>query len=209
MPMEPYALPTGPHTRRHGPFGYVDYRTYKDWLRDEFQFRCALCLHREKWERRVWRIFHVDHIIPQSVDESKTCDYENLVYLCDACNESKSDSDLPDPCRHDYSSHYKFEEDGTATPISDFGDLYIEILKLNEDYLVEYRRDLIRKLREFEESAPDLDEDDLLFGLRRYFGYPADMPDLRTMRPKGNTRPAGKNESYFLRLQRNEIDPYY
>ena len=83
------------------------------------------------------------------------------------------------------------------------------MLKLNEPHLVEYRRDLIRKVREFEQLIPDLDEDDLVFGLKRYFGYPADIPDLRTMRPKGNTRPLGKNDSYFLKLQRKEIDPYY
>ena len=61
MAIEPYSLPPGPYTRRHGPSGYLDYGRYKIWLRDEFQFRCVFCMHREKWERRGWRIFHVDH----------------------------------------------------------------------------------------------------------------------------------------------------
>jgi hypothetical protein len=209
MAIEPYALPPGPHMRRHGPYGYVNYKTYKDWLRDEFQFRCVFCMHREKWERRLWRIFHVDHIIPQTVDEAKICDYDNLLYLCDACNESKSDWVIPDPCRHDYSTHYKFDADGSATPLTDSGELYIKVLKLNEDYLVEYRRDLIHKIHEFEEIAPDLDDDDLLFGLRRYFGYPPDIPDLRAYRPKGNTKPQGKDDTYYMKLQRGEISPYY
>ena len=131
------------------------------------------------------------------------------MYLCDACNEAKSDSDLPDPCKYDYSEHYRFGEGGEAKWLTHSGIIYIEVLKLNEDYLVDYRRDWIRKLREFEETLPDLDEADKLFGLKRYFGYPINVPDLRTMRPKGNTRPDGKNHSYFLKLQRNEIDPYY
>jgi hypothetical protein len=209
MALQPYSLSSGPHVRRHGPIGYVDYRTYKIWLRDEFQFRCVFCLHREKWERRGWRIFHVDHIIPQSVDEAKVCDYENLLYLCDACNESKSDWVIPDPCMHDYSADYRFEEDGTAIPISDFGDLYIKALKLNEPHLVAYRRDFLKEIRDFEEIAPELDEDDLLFGLKRWFGYPLDIPDLRSQRPKGNMRPGGRNETYFLQLQQNKIDPFY
>jgi hypothetical protein len=209
MALQPYALPLGPHTRRHGPFGYVDYGTYKIWLRDEFPFRCVFCLHREKWERRGWRIFHVDHIIPQSVDQAKVCDYENLLYLCDACNESKSDWVIPDPCVHDYSADYRFGEDGTAVPISDFGDLYIKVLKLNEPHLVEYRRDFLREIREFEKIAPDLDDDDLIFGLKRWFGYPADAPDLRRQKPKGNTRPGGKHETYYLKLQENRIEPFY
>ena len=38
----PFVYPTSPHPRRHGPAGYEDYDSFKDWLRDEFGFRCAL-----------------------------------------------------------------------------------------------------------------------------------------------------------------------
>lgn len=209
MAMQPYAFPPGPHTRRHGPYGYTDYTAYKDWLRDEFQFRCAFCLHREKWERGGWRDFHIDHIIPQSIDKGKYCTYENLLYSCKSRNVSKSDRVMPDPSRHDYSTNYKFEDDGTATPTSDFGDLYIAVLKLNEPYLVNYRRDWIRQIRMFEELLPDLDEDDRRFGLTRFFGYPDDIPDLRSKRPVGNSKPNGVNDTYFLKLSRVEIEPYY
>jgi hypothetical protein len=34
-----FAYPERPHIRKHSPSGYEDYRSYKDWLRDEFTFR--------------------------------------------------------------------------------------------------------------------------------------------------------------------------
>jgi hypothetical protein len=209
MRIEPYSLPHGPHTRRHGPGGYTDYGTYKEWLRDEFQFRCVFCLHREKWERRGWRAFRIDHIIPQSIDEAKICDYDNLLYTCDACNEFKSDWVIPDPCKHGYSSHYRFEEDGTVVALSDFGKMYIDVLKLDTPYLVTYRRDFLNAIKDFEEAAAELDEEDLTEGLERWFGYPDDIPDLRPLRPKNNSRPDGKHQTYFMKLQGGLISSVY
>jgi hypothetical protein len=43
----PFAYADAPHVRKHGPSGYVRYQSYKDWLRDEFAFRCVYCLERE------------------------------------------------------------------------------------------------------------------------------------------------------------------
>jgi hypothetical protein len=44
-----FRYPMSAHERRHGPRGYQDYRSYKPWLRDEFEFRCVYCLCRERW----------------------------------------------------------------------------------------------------------------------------------------------------------------
>src|SRR5208337_687922 len=64
---EPFAYPTEPHCRRHGPSGYTDYQSYRPWLEDEFSFRCLYCLKRMVWAPTdVWS---VDHIISQ--DEAK------------------------------------------------------------------------------------------------------------------------------------------
>ena len=49
--MQPYKYPDSEHTRRHGPHGYTDYERFREWIRDEFLFRCIYCLHREKWTR--------------------------------------------------------------------------------------------------------------------------------------------------------------
>jgi hypothetical protein len=76
-------------------------------------------------------------------------------------------------------------------------------MKLNESHLVECRRDILREIKDFEEIASDLDEDDLLFGLRRHFGYPPDITDLRTLKPTGNFRLERNHQTCFLRLQKN------
>lgn len=48
--MIPFEYPSAPLVRRHGPVGYLDYSSFRPWLRDEFGFRCVYCLRREQWE---------------------------------------------------------------------------------------------------------------------------------------------------------------
>lgn len=84
---EPFAYPSSPHVRRHGPRGWKDYQRYRPWLRDEFAFRCVYCLEREIW-RDMREAFHIDHLIPQQLQPDLKYDYNNLLYLCPACNVS-------------------------------------------------------------------------------------------------------------------------
>jgi HNH endonuclease len=209
MPSAPFAMPTEPHVRRHGPSGYLHYQTYKDWLRDEFHFRCVYCQHREKWDRLGWRIFHVDHIIPQSVDKSKTLLYDNLVYSCGSCNGFKLDKVLPDPCRVAYGEYYRFDPDGTVTPLSDVGELYIEVLGLAEPHLVDYRKKVFKMFGELEELIAELGAAEVMEELEELLGYPADIPDLRGKKEKHNTKPEGKEQCYYARLERGEIPRFY
>jgi hypothetical protein len=59
----PFAYPDSKHDRQHGPRGYIDYRSYKPWLRDEFMFRCVFCLRRERWlDGHI--SFGVEHLKP-------------------------------------------------------------------------------------------------------------------------------------------------
>jgi hypothetical protein len=93
-----FEYPTSPHARRHGPAGYKDYSSYRDWLRDEFTFRCVYCLHREQWTSRG-ATFHVEHFIPASVDPDGEREYSNLLYACTTCNQTKEAIlGLPNPC---------------------------------------------------------------------------------------------------------------
>ena len=62
-----FEYPISPHVRRHGPAGYKDYNSFRDWLRDEFTFRCVYCLHREQWGSRGVA-FHIEHFIPSVTD---------------------------------------------------------------------------------------------------------------------------------------------
>jgi hypothetical protein len=209
MALAPFAMPSGPHARRHGPFGYAVHGTYKDWLRDDFQFRCVFCLEREKWDRRGWRRFRIDHIIPQSIDPTKITLYENLLYVCDCCNEFKSDWVLPDPCKIAYNEHYVFDDDGSAKALSDVGEMWIEISGLNSSFLVDYRRKWLYVLKQCTEASADLDEPDQTEELRKWFGYPDDAPDLRRSRPKGNSNAGSENSCYYVRLKNEEISPIY
>ena len=94
-----FEYPMGPHLRRHGPEGYTDYDSYRDWLRDEFVFRCVYCLHREQWYSRGGT-FNVEHFIPVAVDPNGRCEYTNLLYACLTCNIAKQDIlGVPDPCQ--------------------------------------------------------------------------------------------------------------
>ncbi len=98
-----------PHARKHGPAGYGTYDSYREWLRDEFLFRCVYCLHRERWYGRVGT-FHIDHFVPVSVTAAGICSYDNLVYACATCNEAKrAIGGLADPCEVSLQAVYGLE----------------------------------------------------------------------------------------------------
>ena len=86
-------------TRRHGPEGYTNYRSYRNWLRDEFAFRCVYCLHREQWYGRSGT-FDLDHFVPTAADPEGELLYTNLLYAWRTCNRAKQAVlGLPDPVR--------------------------------------------------------------------------------------------------------------
>src|SRR5436305_11449934 len=97
-----------PHQRKHGP-KYTDYKSYKDWLRDEFTFRCVYCLERERWYPNGHAGFGVDHVLPkgQPQYEHLSCYYPNLVYACNRCNSAKRDRILIDPCEVAFAEHLR------------------------------------------------------------------------------------------------------
>ena len=110
--MNGFQYPAQPHVRRHGPAGYSDYESYRDWLRDEFLFRCVYCLHREQWPSRG-TAFHIDHFIPVASSASGICEYTNLLYACAACNEAKSAIlGIPDPCQIAFGDCLRIASDG-------------------------------------------------------------------------------------------------
>ncbi len=94
--MTPFQYPGAPHRRRHGPRGYADLQSFRPWLRDEFDFRCVYCLLREQWGR-MRAGFALDHFLPVSVRPEYQGRYDNLLYACIACNQTKGSAVLPDP----------------------------------------------------------------------------------------------------------------
>ena len=143
---DPFAYPKTPHVRRHGPYGYKEYESYRDWLRDEFSFRCVFCLSREQWGlvRGMWDI---DHFAPQHNHPQRKLDYENLLYACHTCNSTKSDQIVPDPCEIAFGECIEVHEDGTISALNENGERLIDRLRLdNEDY-TRARRLIITTLR--------------------------------------------------------------
>lgn len=200
MTPHPLAYPQTPHARKHGPFGYKDYESFREWLRDEFSFRCVFCLTREQWglARGAWDI---DHFIPQSRDPSRTLSYENLLYVCRTCNTTKSAHYVPDPCAVAFGRCLKVNDDGTITALNEDGELLIEILRLDNDDYTSFRRRIIRTLQ----SLAQHDWDAFIMWMR----YPDNLPDLSKYRPPGNTRPDGVHDTFFARRMRGELEDIY
>ena len=121
--MQGFEYPATPHVRRHGPAGYRDYESYRDWLRDEFLFRCVYCLDREQWNGRKVG-FHIEHFIPVARDDSRQLDYGNLLYACASCNTAKSNIvGLPDPCCISFADCICIKNDGHIEAFNKTGDL--------------------------------------------------------------------------------------
>src|SRR5947207_15026589 len=120
MSAMPFIVADAPHVRKHGPGGYERYQTYKDWLRDEFTFRCVYCLERERWYPNGHAAFGVDHLKPKGVAEYAhlICVYENLVYACNQCNSSKQDTLLLNPWVEVLAEHLNVGDNGELTGIT-------------------------------------------------------------------------------------------
>lgn len=199
--MECYKFPSIPHVRRHYPSGYKSYGRYRDWLRDEFAFRCVYCLHREQWCNRGL-FFEIDHFLPVSIDPDGELEYTNLVYACAACNRAKSNlTGLPDPCRESFGECLRLKNDGSFQPINDSGKAIVDILQLNDGETVKQRFRWIRMLRAIQRQDPQL--------FRELMSYPDNLPDLRTNRAPRNLRPSSAQNCYFVLRQKDELPAVY
>lgn len=199
---DPFAYPATPIKRKRGPLGYQNYDSYREWLRDDFAFRCVFCLRREQWE--IMRAtFAIDHFIAQCRDSNKILDYDNLLYICGSCNSAKSNHFLCDPCEVALGKCLVVHNDGTIIATNEDGQALIEILRLdNEDY-TQYRYRTIRTIRALAEVG---DKEILLLWLC----YPKNLPDLTQLRPPGgNKRPEGIGESHYARRFRGELPDIY
>ncbi len=200
MAIMPFEFELGVHVRRHGPHGYATYPPYRDWLRDEFCFRCVFCLKRELWGIRL-NSFHIDHFIPQVIAPQLGCTYDNLLYLCATCNSVKNDLEIPDPCAVSLADSLRFLNTGEAQWLNESGELIVELLHLNADDNVRFRKmifDTMNGLR------PDM-EDEIL---SQWLGFPPDLPNLST-RHAENSRPGGIKQSHYERNLRNELPARY
>ena len=193
----PFAYPSSPHTRLHGPQGYVNYQQYKPWLRDEFSFCCVYCLERENWHPNLDSSFSVDHFEAKVLVPEKLTDYDNLVYACLRCNSFKQDTTVfLNPAEVAFSDHFLIESDGHILGLTTEGQDLIDLLDLDGELAVRLREEILIVLS-LKHKLPNDRDVDRLFQLK--FGYPPDefLPDLTSLRPpKGNIRIDGVKNSY-------------
>lgn len=201
--MQGFEYPTEPHTRRHGPEGYRDYASYRDWLRDEFTFRCVYCLTREQWYNRA-AAFNIEHFIPVTVNPLGKCEYTNLLYACATCNNAKRDIlGVPDPCHVAFADCVRVRSDGRIESLNDNDDgkALVEKLCLNSDKNLRFRSRWMRMLQAFAATHPGLYEE--------LMGFPDELPDLRVKRVPRNTKPDGAKNCYFAQRERGDLPATY
>lgn len=122
---------------------YKSYRSYKKYLRDDFNEKCGYC---DDSDRLVGgrRVYHIDHFAPHSKFKEKLTDYDNLIYSCSYCNLAKSDdwiSDSPDvsvlnnegyidPCSASYDEQFSRDSNGNICPETEIGRYMYENMNL-------------------------------------------------------------------------------
>ncbi|MEY2584119.1 MAG: hypothetical protein QOD80_145 [Verrucomicrobiota bacterium] len=196
----PFAYPSKPHVRRHGPQGYSNHRQYRNWLRDEFSFRCIYCLRRETW-LTLKRDYEIDHFLPKSKHSDVQRDYDNLVYACSQCNGTKAADYLPSPEAVAYGSCLRVDENGEIHPLNEDGITIIEALYLDATRYTDMRRRILETISEAPRGGKTL---------QWCLGFPNPLPNLaEEPKPLQNTRPSGIWDSHYERDRRGELPSYY
>jgi len=183
----PFQYPLTPLVRKHAPSYPTQWEPYRDWLRDDFDFRCVYCLQRERWGKRR-AVFAIDHIVPRETGGAPF-DYGNLAYACASCNSNKSDSAVPHPEQHAYGKCVKVDADGRIRARNREGKWLIRALHLDDDENTEYRRDRIRELKSLAKNDPEQFE--------RKMSFPDDLPNLQSKRSPGNAKPESWQHSHL------------
>lgn len=199
----PYAYPSGSHVRAHGPTGWADYRRYREWVRDDFKFRCVYCLERETW-RDMRVAMQLDHFEAQVRAPGLKATYNNLLYLCPACNLLKGEAELPDPCGMSLHECLKIDADGRISASCSDGHRIIEVLELDDDRVVRHRRRIIGTIASHSASG-----DQVQLGL--WLGFPDNLPDLLNIAPAppGNSLPEGQKNCHFELRRKGLLPSYY
>ena len=202
-----FAYATEPSLRRHGPRGYHAPQQFKPWLRDEFLFRCVYCLVRERWHPDGDGGFSVEHLRPSSSAPELAVEYENLFYACCRCNAAKRDLEgILNPSTEPFANHLLVTSEGEIHGLTDAGIELIKVCQLDRPRLVEFRRGLFQIL-DLIQARDDPNQRELA---SRFFGFPANLPRLRLLRPpEGNTRPSGIELSCYELASRGHLPVTY
>lgn len=199
-----FSYPNQVLSRKHAPSGYDSYESYRDWLRDDFGYRCVFSLVRETWPQTR---FHIDHFISQQERPDLICNYDNLILLEGRLNLVKGKRRVPDPCKVVLGKclfvHTNGERTGQieARDGDKVGEQIIRVLRLDSDDATRVRRQLIGILRSLART------DESLF--RELIGYPTNLPDLAKTKAPANAKLAGIGESAFHLRSHGKLPEWY
>ena len=185
----PFQYPLTPLVRKHAPNYDKDWAPYRDWLRDDFDFRCVYCLQRERWGKRR-AVFAIDHIVSRA-SGGAPYDYGNLAYACASCNSIKDDKSVPHPEKHAYGNCVEVDGEGRIRAKKPEGKWLIRALHLDDEENTGYRRDRIRELETLAKFHPDQ--------FARLMSFPDELPDLQSRRPPRNTKPDSWTQSHHAK----------
>ena len=150
--MKPFHYPKSIHIRTNEPPQYNNYRKYKLYLREEFDKTCIYC--RKSDSLSDLDSFGVDHYRPKKKYPALANDYSNLFYSCNTCNRRKGEfwpthtqlsngQFVPNPCDHVMHQHLRSEPNGTVVARSQAGTWTIDLLRLNEEKRLKFRKAII------------------------------------------------------------------
>lgn len=185
----PFTYPAVRLTRRHGPRYSNGWEPYRDWLRDEFEFRCVYCLRRERWIGRVAQ-FAIDHIVARA-NSGAAHDYNNLAYSCTRCNSRKSDNPVPHPEDVAYGDCVEVDDEGNIRWRNREGRLLVRSVRLDEPEITRLRKDELRYLRNLFRHEPE--------HFRERMSDPDELPDLRNRSRDSNSKPESWRQSAHAR----------
>lgn len=169
--MEPFIYPQMIHRRTQTPPKFKRYQSYKKYLKVEFENKCIYCRMPDGLKGEA--SFGVEHYKPSSKFKDLECTYSNLYYCCNTCNSNKGNfwpsvHDLikklfvPNPCDHVMVQHLKYVHENVESK-SDAGAFCIELLRLNEESIVDYRKCVIDAIKLFNKELSSLKEDIIKF----------------------------------------------
>jgi hypothetical protein len=112
-----------------------------------------------------------------------------------------------DPTSVAFGKHIRSGENGILISETEDGQFVINLLHLNDNPALQVRQKYLRILELRDKLPSDPDVEKLFLDA---FGFPDDMPDLRTKRPPGdNTKPGSEQTCYFARRERKELPETY
>lgn len=137
------------HERKLSPGPYSNYRTYKKYLREEFDAACVYCRMPDSLSEM--KSYAVEHYKPKSKFPELETEYSNLFYSCCSCNSYKGsfwpeethkklEQFIPNPCDHVMHSHLRLRPEGMIQHHSFAGEWTIDLLDLNDPGQIQKRK---------------------------------------------------------------------